>query len=213
MVGKGLIAISRRDREREIKREMIAEAAFNLFQNASYETVTVQDIARAAEFGKGTIYQYFESKEEILAYILERGQEDLYQRLKSYCEQSGDVIAFLHLYMQIQYEFHLNYSQLIFTVMRRKLEGSWQPEWLENMKQSRAKKMNLLAGMIARGSEEGLLMDGDSQKLARVLHNIVRGFSLESLENRSQGLEAERDLELIKQVLSRGMLNLQQEEH
>lgn len=213
MVGKGLIAISRRDREREIKREMIAEAAFNLFQNASYETVTVQDIARAAEFGKGTIYQYFESKEEILAYILERGQEDLYQRLESYYEQCGDVMSVLHRYMQIQYEFHLNYSQLIFTVMRRKLEGSWQPEWLENMNQSRAKKMNLLAGIIAQGSEEGLLMDGDSQKLARVLHNIVRGFSLESLENRSQGLEAERDLELIKQVLSRGMLNLQQEEH
>ena len=30
----------------------------------------MEDIAKEAEFGKGTLYQYFESKEDILVFVL-----------------------------------------------------------------------------------------------------------------------------------------------
>lgn len=207
-----MIIISRRDRERELKKELIAEAALNLFSNASYEAVTVQDIAREAEFGKGTIYQFFESKEEILAYILERCQEELYEKLEDHCARSNNVIDSLYVYMELQYEFYLNYSHLIFSVMRRKFDGSLKMEWFQKIMQKREMKMVLLGEIIAKGQREGIFPDMDNHKLARVLHNIIRGFCIESLENRGQDATGNNDLELIKQVLFQGILKLGQEE-
>ncbi len=61
----------RKDRERIFKKNEIAEAATKLFAIKGYESTTLDDIANLAQFGKGTIYNYFKSKEDIYEYILE----------------------------------------------------------------------------------------------------------------------------------------------
>ena len=54
--------------ERNLQRETaIYQAALGLIaQGASPAAMKVQDIAQAAGIGKGTVYEYFSSKEEIL---------------------------------------------------------------------------------------------------------------------------------------------------
>ena len=54
--------------ERNLQRETaIYQAALGLIaQGASPAAMKVQDIAQAAGIGKGTVYEYFTSKEEIL---------------------------------------------------------------------------------------------------------------------------------------------------
>lgn len=61
----------RKDRERNFKKNEIAEAATKLFAIKGYESTTLDEIASLAQFGKGTIYNYFNSKEHIYEYILE----------------------------------------------------------------------------------------------------------------------------------------------
>jgi TetR/AcrR family fatty acid metabolism transcriptional regulator len=47
------------------KRELILAAAQEVFFEKGYHTATSEEIAKRAGVGKGTIYQYFESKQEI----------------------------------------------------------------------------------------------------------------------------------------------------
>lgn len=47
------------------KRELILQAAAQVFGEKGFHTATVEEIAKRAGVGKGTIYQYFDSKEEI----------------------------------------------------------------------------------------------------------------------------------------------------
>jgi len=47
------------------KRDMILDAAYNLFINKGYWDTKIIDIAEAAGIGKGTVYEYFESKDAI----------------------------------------------------------------------------------------------------------------------------------------------------
>ncbi len=47
------------------KRELILEAAARVFGEKGYHPATVEEIAKEAGVGKGTIYQYFDSKSEI----------------------------------------------------------------------------------------------------------------------------------------------------
>ena len=68
---------SRRERERAQRRDDILRAAREVFFQRGFHTVTVDDIAVAAEVGKGTVYLYFDTKETILAHLLLEGLDRL----------------------------------------------------------------------------------------------------------------------------------------
>lgn len=87
--------VSRKEREQEFKKGLIAEAARELFAGASFEKVTVEDIARRSQFGKGTIYQYFETKEEILVYVLCQAFDELLAAMRRSLEKGGEPAAIL----------------------------------------------------------------------------------------------------------------------
>lgn len=57
---------SRRERKKAATRAQIVAAAIRLFSAHGIEAVTVDQIAAAADVGKGTIYNYFQTKEDIV---------------------------------------------------------------------------------------------------------------------------------------------------
>ncbi len=71
--------LTRRERERLVRRSEILSAAEAIFAEKSFHKTTLSEIASRAEFGKGTIYNYFpDGKEEILIAIFDQ----LYDGLK-----------------------------------------------------------------------------------------------------------------------------------
>lgn len=57
----------RRERRRAETRERIFRAALRLFAERGYLETTVEDITEAADVGKGTFFNYFPTKEHVLA--------------------------------------------------------------------------------------------------------------------------------------------------
>lgn len=65
-------ALSRRDRERLARRRAMLDAALAVFGAHGFEGATVDEIAERAEFGKGTLYNYFPGgKDEIYVALFE----------------------------------------------------------------------------------------------------------------------------------------------
>jgi len=62
--------LERRDKEKDNRRKSILKSARALFFQKGFHNVTVDEIAKISELGKGSIYLYFTSKEEIYAQIL-----------------------------------------------------------------------------------------------------------------------------------------------
>lgn len=54
------------------KRELIFDALGDLMNTVPFKDISVDSIARAAGVAKGTVYYYFDSKEEILDSLIER---------------------------------------------------------------------------------------------------------------------------------------------
>jgi AcrR family transcriptional regulator len=194
---------SRRDREKEFKKQLIAEAAYKLFSSSSYEAVTVEDIARLAEFGKGTLYLYFEGKEDILIYIFCNGVEGLGKDIEAQCSHEPDVREALNRYMSLQYSFYHKYHSIFIYLLRRKLEGTLNPEQFSDTMRKQDKITELVAAILDRGTREGYIVPVNSHKLARVIRNVLKGFSFESLERKD--IDVENDLELIKMILTHGI--------
>lgn len=63
---------------REEKRSLIMNVALEQFANNGYHATTINQIARQAGISKGLMYNYFESKEKLLAEIIRRSVDDVY---------------------------------------------------------------------------------------------------------------------------------------
>jgi len=64
--------MGRRERKKMQSRRAILEAAISEFSKKGYKETSVADIMSAADFGIGTFYNYFSSKEELLFSLLSR---------------------------------------------------------------------------------------------------------------------------------------------
>jgi AcrR family transcriptional regulator len=62
---------------REEKRARILQAALELFGHEGYHSSSISKIARKANISKGLVYNYFDSKEEIVREILNSGIEQM----------------------------------------------------------------------------------------------------------------------------------------
>ncbi|MGH9688459.1 MAG: TetR/AcrR family transcriptional regulator [Candidatus Acidiferrales bacterium] len=64
---KSVSTANRRERRRTETRERLFRAALDLFARRGYLETTVEDITEAADVGKGTFFNYFPTKEHVLA--------------------------------------------------------------------------------------------------------------------------------------------------
>jgi AcrR family transcriptional regulator len=57
----------RKEREKKMRRDQIQMAAKQVFLDRGFHAATMEEIAEAAEFSVGSLYQYFVSKDELYA--------------------------------------------------------------------------------------------------------------------------------------------------
>lgn len=72
----------RRLRDKERRRESIVDAAETVFVREGYEASTMDQVAAEAEVSKGTLYLYFQNKDDLRAAIGERWVTRLIDRLR-----------------------------------------------------------------------------------------------------------------------------------
>ena len=68
-------SLSRREIRRDTRRTQIRDAAFELFERQGFEATTIDQIAALADVGKGTFFNYFPTKQNVLT--------DYYTRLSA----------------------------------------------------------------------------------------------------------------------------------
>lgn len=99
---------SRRARKKAAMRAQIIAAAIRLFSEHGIEAVTVDQIAAAADVGKGTIYNYFQTKEDIVVAFmvdLERTVQarDFKSRQRSV---AGVLVNFVQTQFRMKESYH-----------------------------------------------------------------------------------------------------------
>jgi AcrR family transcriptional regulator len=71
------------------KRQVILKAAWKLIRHYGYSKVTISDIAKGAGTGKGTIYLYFRSKDEIMLALVDMTNERITRDLEKIAASGG----------------------------------------------------------------------------------------------------------------------------
>src|SRR4249919_2033703 len=72
-----------RERKKARTRQAIADAAARLFAQRGYEQVAVADVARAAEVSEQTVYNYYQTKEQLVTDRDQLIQEELSRLIRT----------------------------------------------------------------------------------------------------------------------------------
>ena len=101
--------ISRKQRETDLRKQNILEAAEKLFLANGYEDTTMSQIANEAEFSKGTLYNYFKSKDDLYLAIGTKAYEIIIDYTKYFVESKDPGLDQLKAVGYAYYEFTKNY--------------------------------------------------------------------------------------------------------
>lgn len=85
----------------QTKYDQILDALQELLENRNLQTISVSEIAQKAGIGKGSIYYYFSSKDEILEALVKRRYEKPLETAKTLAEQAN-VSPFTRMAMIFQ---------------------------------------------------------------------------------------------------------------
>lgn len=106
---------TRRKRKKEAARAKIIATAVDLFSRDGFAHVTVEHIADVADIGKGTIYNYFATKEDIVVAFLANVETKLQEKLHKLKSRSrrGTVESILDEYIQFHFTEKARYHGFV----------------------------------------------------------------------------------------------------
>jgi AcrR family transcriptional regulator len=148
----------RRKRERENRRNAILKAARKLFFEKGFRIVTVDSIAKRAELSKGSIYLYFNSKEEIYTHILLNDIDKFHKNLTQLFKNDRPAGEALIDLASIYVDFFLSDRELFRILMTFMLHTNHMnlPEDLnENIIKTTNKTINIIEQIFQYGIERG----------------------------------------------------------
>lgn len=79
--------LSRKEREALRRRHEILDAAEFVFSEKGYSSTTMEEVARRAEFGVGSLYTFFKNKEDLYAAMLHRRADEFEESINSIFER------------------------------------------------------------------------------------------------------------------------------
>lgn len=101
MVSNGTPSL--RERKAAATRKRLMESSLALFASQGFERPTIDQIAAAAETGKGTFYNYFSSKEEVLVAFMVEQEAKVKARVPQFAEAPGPLAEILKGFLRAQF--------------------------------------------------------------------------------------------------------------
>ena len=81
----------------EEKRKKIIEAGKDEFSSVSLDEASIKNIAEKAGIARGSFYQYFKSKKDLLFFILEENRETMEKKLNRIIKESDGEIFNIYI--------------------------------------------------------------------------------------------------------------------
>lgn len=112
---------SRSQKRAKRTRKKLKEAALDVFSEKGIDATTVEEITEKADVGKGTLYQHFDDKEEIVVTLVEESIEHLIERIRSYESAPETLEDMLEHLLNAHYEFFVDSSEEFLLLFQGKL--------------------------------------------------------------------------------------------
>ena len=148
----------KRKKEKESKRNNILKAARKLFFDKGFKAVTVDSIAAKAGVSKGSIYLYFDSKEEIYAQVLIADNIEHHKDLLYLSSKEAPAEELLREYSERYVNNFLHDNELfriLMTFMLQTEQMNLTPQQNAELIRTTNDNIKFVSGILQKGIDAG----------------------------------------------------------
>ena len=148
----------KRKKVKENKKNTILKAARKLFFDRGFKSVTVDSIAAKAGVSKGSIYLYFDSKEEIYAQVLITDNIELNKNIKIFSTKEAPATELLLEFSQIYINYFLEHNELfriLMTFMLQTEQMNLTQEQNTELIRTTNENIKVISTIIQKGMDSG----------------------------------------------------------
>jgi len=204
-----MLVTEKRETKKQIKRERILEAAADLFSQRSYHEVMMEDVAKMTAVAKGTVYNYFSSKEDLYFSIMSLRMENLIRSLQKQIDNEQNSIDSLRSFAVHLYMFMMKYQN--FFLMYRKDSLNSENDFCIELRELDHQLNAILSGIIDSGINENVFRNIDRNFAVASIMGIIYGTVQRNIETQPDengiNIERERLFEFILHALYSGFKN------
>lgn len=181
----------------------ILDAGVKVFAKYGFDKASVDDIAQAANTAKGTLYYHFDSKDDILLALVERGIDDFSSVLKEKIAKGQNPAEKIDILIEAQLNYFFKYRDFC----RILLTEIWRFEdkWKAHIDRIQSKYLKIIDEIIEEGIRIGQFDDSlDKEATTTAVFSLVSLASLDWAIFHSKKPRIKM-LETIKVILKRGL--------
>jgi AcrR family transcriptional regulator len=162
--------------DKDLKRRDIARAAMGVFSERGFDATSMSLVAGAAGVGKGTIYEYFDSKDEMIAAAILIWLEDIIEGARSLSQRIEDPELRLRTFVsESMAEFTRDQSAIqtsisVFQVVLSNLDNS---KWSDPIQSAFKDTWKIIVQIIMDGHEKGVFNISDQGEAEKIAINLL----------------------------------------
>jgi uroporphyrinogen III methyltransferase/synthase len=164
---------TKKGNSKQLKQKKIIEAASILFSRKSYHEVMMEEVAKLASIAKGTVYNYFSSKEELYFSIMKGRMENLNFSLKENISANQSSIDSLRSFITHLYMFMMKHQN--FFLIYRKESLSADHVICSELIDLEKDLKEILNRIIKSGKTEGIFRDIDEELCVDLILGSIFG--------------------------------------
>ena len=171
-------------RDRLQRRLDIFRAAELVFSRKGYHDASIEEIARAAEYGTGTVYLYFKDKEALYAELVEEKIHGMVEHIQQGVSGEKDPLAAVRRLVKARMEFFDQNREFfrIYMNVRTEIGRPKGAKW-DNIRRMRDEYVGLITRVMKDGQRRGVIRKGDPRQFAVALTGIMRQLTRDWLRN------------------------------
>lgn len=200
--------LQRKDRERLAKRNEIVDAARKVFAVKGFRNATLDEIAERAEFAKGTIYNYFQSKEELFQHILEKMFEDVHQIAESAIAVGEGARDAFRCYTEAVIAYYQGNEDLLQIVAREmnRMQMEEDQARLNVIRNNITRIAGVLGGLLQKEMSKRTIIKEDPIELAHLYLSMVHSRTMRCFfqGKNLQSIDATREAEFLNRLFFEG---------
>ncbi len=181
----------------------ILEAATKSFTLFGYKATTVEQVAKIANVGKGTVYNFFENKQQLLQFVVQNLIDEMQKEADNTLNPNDSFMTNAHngLMRMLQFrERHLLFAKLI--EEERQLAT---PEVRKMLGEIENEIVSYLADRIQTGIEKDEIIPCEPKQVAYLLLKAYKAFIVDWEETYGGAMHEEEILNLFKVTIFKGL--------
>lgn len=192
--------------KKDNKRKKIIAAAVELFAKNNYHEVMMEDVAKTASIAKGTLYNYFNSKEDLYFDIIKYNYNSLLSSLNENLKNSTDPLESLKLYISHLFNFFVDNKNFFLLAQKESLNnGNISCNDIKSLKQN---LRDALVKILNKGLEENLFRKITPDFYSDLVLGSIRAAANRCIENENCFKKRDEESSQLTNFLTKGALNL-----